>query len=274
MSESSMNLLAVSVGNSTTRLGRFRGRELLRSQRLMNAQQAVLLQQARSMVEELTAEADGGPAAVVVASVNEPAARGLVDALGETPGAPIYRIGLDLAIPIETALAEGATPGQDRLLNALAAYENMKQACVVVDCGTAVTVDFVDGMGVFQGGAIAPGAGMQLAALHERTAALPSIVLGRPDAGPFGKNTAEAMLNGVYFGIRGLVRILVERYAEAYEGYPPVVATGGDAALIFDDDELIDRIVPDLTLWGIEAACRRALTDDEDRVEPGRGEDA
>lgn len=261
MPASNLQLLAVSVGNTTTRFGRFEGSELARSGRAANAGMASLIEQVSSLTRELGEREARGPAAIVVASVNEPAARALIDALRQRTRDEVYRLGADLTVPMRTALAEGAAPGQDRLLNALAAWDHMKQSCIVVDCGTAVTVDFVDGEGVFQGGAIGPGASMQLHALHAGTAALPHVHLAAPSSeSPFGKDTAQAMLNGVYYGIRGMVRCLVERYAEAYEAYPPVIATGGDAALIFDGDEVVDRIIPDLTLWGIEAACRRVLT--------------
>lgn len=257
-----LQLLAISVGNTTTRLGLFDGRELQRSVRALNADFASLVTQASSLLDELPKESDEALAALVVASVNDPVSRKLIDELSSRTARPVYRLGEDLPIPIVTALDEHATPGQDRLLNALAAFDHMKQACVVVDCGTAVTVDFVDGEGVFQGGAIAPGASMQLHALHEHTAALPHVHLAVPAPSAFGKDTAQAMLNGVYFGIRGMVRHLVERYAEAYEAFPPVVVTGGDAPILFQDDELVDRMIPDLTLWGIEAACRRGLSDE------------
>lgn len=258
-----IHLLAVSVGNSTTRFGRFVGQELARSHRVPNANVGHVIEQLVAAAGELP---DGDePTSIVVASVNEPVATKLVAALKERTDHEVFRLGTDLGIPIRTALLEHATPGQDRLLNALAAFDRMKKACVVVDAGTAVTVDFVDGQGVFQGGAIAPGASMALHALHEKTAALPHVHLARPsETDPFGRDTAQAMVSGVFWGIRGLVRILVERYAEAYEAYPPVVVTGGDAVMIFEGDELIDRIVPDLTLMGIETACRLALAAGED----------
>lgn len=255
-----LQLLAISVGNTTTRIGRFEGSELARSVRVANATFGPLLEQAAALAAELPAEDEVSAAAVIiVASTNQLIADRLIVELDDRTPHEIFRIGDDLPVPIVTALADGATPGQDRLLNALAAFDHLKQACIVVDCGTAVTVDFVDGEGIFQGGSIAPGANMQLHALHQGTAALPHVHLAVPTADPFGKDTAQAMLSGVYYGIRGLVRLLAERYAEAYEAYPPVIATGGDAPLIFEGDELIDRIIPDLTLWGIEAACRLGL---------------
>ena len=68
------------------------------------------------------------------------------------------------------------------------------------------------------------------------------------------------MLRGVYHGIRGMVWKLVEQYAEAYEAFPTVIATGGDAETLFHDDELIERIVPDLTLHGIMVTARTSLS--------------
>ena len=139
----------------------------------------------------------------------------------------------------------------------------MKQACIIVDAGTAVTVDFVDGEGTFHGGAIAPGGALQLRALHEHAAALPELKFNAPTDEAFGRSTSQAMLQGVYHGIRGMIWRLVEQYAEAYGAYPMVIATGGDAEILFARDELIDRIVPDLTLMGIAAAARRSLVSDD-----------
>lgn len=256
MHETGVTLLAVSVGNTSTRFGRFEEGSLEGSGRLPNdapeALYARILEEARALPEGASRAG-----AIVIASVNERVAMPLVGALRDRSGREVYRLGQDLDIPLRTALEPHATPGQDRLLNALAAFDRMKRACVVVDAGTAVTVDFIDGQGVFQGGAIGPGVAMSLHALHERTFALPHVHMDAPPSDdPFGRDTPQAMIRGVFWGIRGLVRALAERYAEAYEAYPPIVATGGDAALLFEGDDLIDRIVPDLTLMGIEAACR------------------
>ena len=207
---------------------------------------------------------DAEPSMIVVASVNEPATGPIVAAIERSTSSEVYRIDDDLGVPIGQQLDPETITGLDRLLNAAAAWDRLKQACVVVDAGTAVTVDFVDGVGTFQGGAIAPGARMQLAALHEHTAALPTIDFVRPDPDPFGKNTRQAMLQGVFHGIRGLVWRLVEQYATAYGAFPQVIATGGDAATIFEGDELVNAIVPDLTLQGIAAAARANLSEGAD----------
>ncbi len=257
-------ILAIVVGNTSTKVGVFHGRELDSSFRRLNTDLAALVDAVREADAALPSVERTG---VVIASDNLPFSTRLLAELTPSLRHEVYRVGEDLIIPIERALDPDARPGQDRLLNALAAFDGLKQACVVIDAGTAITVDFVDGAGVFQGGAILPGAGLMLRSLHEHTAALPDIRPERPSDAFIGKNTRDAMLQGVFYGIRGAVRHIVERYATAYEGYPPVIATGTDAPLLFDGDEFVEQFVPDLTLRGIEITCRRTLgaePDDDD----------
>lgn len=253
-------LLAISVGNSRTALCVSREGERTRTQSIANDQFDRL---AEAATKELTTL---GGADALIASVNDPIADRLALALERA--APrrdaVLRLGRDVPIPVRHTLdAEGErTVGQDRLLNAIAGFEAVRQACVIVDAGTAITVDFVDGEGVFHGGAIAPGARAMLGAMHARTAALPDLALTRPstldsDAPPFGKNTPEAMLTGVVYAARGMVRALAERYAEFYEAYPQIIATGGDAPLLFEGDDLVEIVVPDLTLRGVASAYRQ-----------------
>jgi type III pantothenate kinase len=170
----------------------------------------------------------------------------------------------ELPIPIDHTLDDVQTVGHDRLLDALGAYSRAQSACVVIDAGTAITVDFVDGEGTFHGGAIAPGVKMMFEALHEKTSALPLVTPGpdvmppaQAEAPPFGKSTRPAIALGVLSAARGLVHLLIDRYAEYYEAYPRVIATGGDAALLFENDPLVEHIVPDLTLMGMLEAYQR-----------------
>ncbi len=249
------NIVAISVGNTRTQAGLFVDGALVETARLGNDQLAALVEQ---IVEWWQRIADT-PAAAVLASVNDAIADQIDSLLKDQLSTDVYRIGTDLPAPIGRELDPETITGVDRLLNAAAAYDTVQQACVVVDVGTAVTVDFVDGEGTFHGGAIAPGARMQLRALHEYTSNLPDLEFVAPKKEAFGKSTAEAMYQGVFHGIRGLVWRLVEQYAERYGAFPLVIATGGDAEVLFRNDELVDRIVPDLTLLGIAVAARHAL---------------
>lgn len=266
-----LELLAVSVGNTRTRVGVFRGANLEESQAISNSDSSAL---SRAVIDGVAKLPHGSP--VVIASVNDAVADRLSGAIGadvvEHSG-EIYRFGRDLVIPMQAAMrdqAAAAAVGQDRLLSAMGAFSRARQACIVIDAGTAITVDFVDGQGVFQGGAIAPGLNLMLRALHEHTAALPAIRYEAlaADATPFGKDTREAMLTGVRAAARGLAHLLIDRYADFFGAYPQVIATGGDARAIFEGDDLVEHIVPELTLLGIQAACALQLGgEDEDAGE-------
>jgi type III pantothenate kinase len=253
MDDPRIELVAVNVGNTRTRVGLFRGKELAESAAIANSDMSALV---RAIVG-MNLKNESAP--LVIASVNEPVAEQIVEAAGPAVrgrGGEVYRFGRDLTIQIPNTLSDDSTVGQDRVLNALGAYSRAQQACIVVDAGTAITVDFVDGQGTFHGGAIAPGLNLMLMALHEHTAALPALKFEPPPEGsPFGKDTREAMLVGVQGAARGMVRHLIEKYSEFYEAYPQIIATGGDARTLFESDDLVEHIVPDLTLIGIQAAC-------------------
>ena len=106
-----------------------------------------------------------------------------------------------------------------------------------------------------------------LDSLHERAPHLPRVELETPGADPYPKTSRQAMLAGVVVGIRGMVRSIAERFAEEYGAYPRILATGGDAALLFTEDDLVERIVSDLTLRGVALSSFAAIGVD-------RGEDS
>ena len=261
---SSLDLIAISVGNTRTHIGLFRKDELEQSLDIEGNDRAKIVE---AVTEFWKSCAESEKRAVAMASVNEQRAGELRSVIEDQLGEEVYELGTDLPVPIGLALDPEATPGVDRLLCAAASWDLLKQACVVINAGTAVTVDFVDGEGVFHGGVIAPGLQMQLDAMHEGTDALPHLAFSRPDGEPFGRNTASAMQRGVYHGIRGLAWRMVEEYARNYEAFPLVVATGGNAAELFSDDELVNRLIPDLELRGISVAAKLALAEAIDAEE-------
>jgi type III pantothenate kinase len=256
------HLIGIDVGNSRTHIGIFNGEDLGRREAFDHDDLTPAIQFVCDAWKSL--DVGEGENAVVLASVNDHVASKLSSAVADQLSVNVYRVGEDMPVPIGRQLDPETITGVDRLLNAAAAFDASKEACIVVDAGTAVTVDFVDGEGTFHGGAIAPGARMQLKALHDSTEALPELEFAAPDADAFGRSTTQAILHGVFHGIRGMVWKLVEQYAEAYEAFPMVVATGGDAELLFEKDELINRIVPDLTLRGIYVTARTALAGAEE----------
>jgi type III pantothenate kinase len=140
--------------------------------------------------------------------------------------------------------------GADRLVNTVAAHDRYKGPLIVVDFGTATTLDVVDGQGNYCGGVIAPGINLSLAALHMAAAKLPSIRISRTEH-VIGKDTVSCMQSGIYWGYIGLVEGLVSRIKTEFGAAMNVVATGGLAPLFAGATEAINKVDPDLTLWGL-----------------------
>ena len=245
-----INLLILNVGNTRLAIGVFVGGELQYSTRVGHAQRnewSARIGEAWAKIQDLDAPA------VAAATVNPPLVEPLEHAVKQATQQDVRWVGRDIDLPIKVRTDEPEQTGVDRVLNVAAAYEQMGKACVVVDVGTAVTVDLCNDDGDFLGGAIAPGAQTQLDALHEKTAKLPRVELTAPK-NPIGKTTAEAIQLGVYHGIRGMVKELVESYATEQGTWPDLIATGGDARTLFENWELVHAIAPDLTLYGIALA--------------------
>jgi type III pantothenate kinase len=252
--------LAITVGNTRTSLAILKGTEIQDRNSFDSTETSDIIEQTIKLWKNL----DGESPQIVIASTNSNAGNTISETLADQTSKQIWRIGEDVPVAIGQHLDPETITGVDRLLNGAAAWEMSKQACVVVDAGTCVTVDFIDGEGTFHGGAIAPGARMQLAAMHNGTTALPEVDFELPLDEAFGKNTAQAMLQGVFHGIQGMVRQLTEQYASRYGAYPIVISTGGDALALFENDDLVEQIVPDLQLQGIAISVSHAMTVETD----------
>ena len=145
--------------------------------------------------------------------------------------------------------------GADRIAGAIAAaVRRPAKNLIMVDCGTATTLDVVTADGDYLGGAILPGIGISVDSLAGRTAKLPSVEIARP-AAALGRSTIESIQAGVYHGHVGAIRhLLGELSREAFAGGRPfVVGTGGFARLLLAEN-LFDEIVPELVLLGLKHA--------------------
>jgi type III pantothenate kinase len=140
--------------------------------------------------------------------------------------------------------------GADRLANTVAGHDRYKMPLIVVDFGTATTFDVVDGDGNYAGGVIAPGINLSLTALHMAAAKLPSVRI-QPTERVIGKNTVSHMQSGIFWGYVGLIEGLVTRIKAEFGLPMKVVATGGLAPLFDGATSAIERVDPDLTLWGL-----------------------
>lgn len=129
-----------------------------------------------------------------------------------------------IRLPVRLDYGTPGTLGADRIAAAAGAVDIFPgEDCLIFDFGTALTVDFVKGGGIFSGGNISPGLSMRLRAMHEFTGKLPMVEASGP-FGIVGKTTAEALVNGAVLGMM----FEVERYITDNPGCK-VIFTGGDA---------------------------------------------
>jgi type III pantothenate kinase len=148
-----------------------------------------------------------------------------------------------------------AEVGADRVACAIAAaHMHPGKDVLVVDCGTATTVEVVTATGDYLGGAILPGIGISAEMLSSRTAKLPRVEIARPETA-LGRTSAESIQSGLYHGHVGAIRNVIS--ALIVEGFPgkrpQIVGTGGFARM-FAAEELFDEIVPELVLFGLKYA--------------------
>jgi len=174
-----------------------------------------------------------------------------VDALVSGQGAAEWGIELDVAEP--------ASVGADRALNAIAGHALHEGDLIVIDFGTATTFDVVDYSGAYKGGIIAPGINLSLDALVAAAARLPRVAIEAPDGrSVIGRTTEQQMNIGIYWGYVAMMEGLVARM-KAEIGRPvTIIATGGLATLFDHHTELFDAIESDLTIQGLAMLYERS----------------
>jgi len=147
--------------------------------------------------------------------------------------------------------------GADRLVNAVAAYERYKTACIVVDFGTAITYDVVSHDGEYLGGIISPGMEISLQALWERAAKLPEVEIAEPRS-LIGKTTVDAVRSGIVYGFASQVDGIIARLRAEIGADAPAIATGGLAHHIVPVfTESIGEVDDVLTLTGLQIVWER-----------------
>ena len=158
-------------------------------------------------------------------------------------------MGQNLKAPIKNMYKHPGQVGQDRLVNAVAAY-NECGGSIVVDFGTAVTFDVISGRNEYLGGLIFPGIRLSLENLSSKAALLPKIKL-TPSKPLLGSDTAGSMRSGILNGYAALCEGVIKRLRLKCGRNLRVIATGGDAALLARYCSDIKKVDSDLTLKGL-----------------------
>jgi type III pantothenate kinase len=145
--------------------------------------------------------------------------------------------------------------GADRVANAVGAYDLYGGPCVVIDMGTATTVEAISASGEYLGGAIMPGVAISLEALYQSAAALRRVEMVEP-RNVIGRSTVESIESGTLYGFAAQIDGLARRFMEEL-GPSTVVATGGLSSLIAPHSDTIEHVEPWLTLHGLRIVYER-----------------
>lgn len=248
-------LIAVDIGNSSTKVGWFD-----EAQRMTSLQQPTRVADYPTGGEPPRSLFDGLPAELVrwrIVSVHRLGQRQLTERIASQRPKDDCCVLQHTDLPLTVCVDYPDRVGMDRLVAAVAvnAIREPSRPAIIVDAGSAITVDFVDAAGAFQGGVIMPGFRMSAEALSSKADLLPLAAFS-PEREPpvVGKNTEDAIRSGLFWGAVGGVRELVQRMSAELTPKPQVFVTGGDLRRLAERLGGDARFVPHMVLAGIATA--------------------
>jgi type III pantothenate kinase len=258
-------LLAVDVGNTQTHLGVFDKDELIHEWRAAtharrtSDELALMFGQFLSLAGLSFSSHITG---VAICSVVPRSTQQLRDMTETYFGFPAVVVEPGVRTGLAILTDNPREVGADRIANAVAAHQMYgRHPVVVVDLGTAITVDAVSARGEYLGGAIAPGLDIAAAALFNATAKITRVELVAPPSA-IGKSTVAAVQSGLIFGTAELIDGLVDRVIDELGGDAHVVGTGGLAPIVLEHSRTIEKVEPVLTLLGLKLIFERNVEDD------------
>ena len=247
-------LLAVDVGNTQTQIGVFREDRLLHQWRASTDERrtadelALMFGHFLSLADLSFSRQITG---VAISSVVPRLTQELQLMCEQYFGFPPVVVGPGVKSGVAILTDNPREVGADRIANAVAATKLfVGQPVVVVDFGTAITVDALSANGEYLGGAIAPGLETSATGLFRATAQISRVPLVAPRS-VIGKNTTASVQAGTVLGTAGLVDGLVERVVDELGGDARVISTGGLASMVVPHCRSIEKIEPLLTLDGL-----------------------
>lgn len=246
-------LLTLDIGNTNIAMGMFDGDKCARIWRLSSHarrtadEYAVLLQQALAISGVSLQDISYSVMGSVVPVLSQTLDKALRLVADHEP----YHVTHQSRMPVKNRYANRSEVGIDRLANASGGVLHFGAPLVVIDLGTAVTLDVISRDKEYLGGAILPGIEMSAESLSRRTARLPLTAIAKPQSA-IGRTTVESIRSGLVHGLVGGVDSLLERIWKELGYKTPTVATGGLAGILIEHSRYVRRQDQELTLFGLK----------------------
>jgi type III pantothenate kinase len=253
-------LLVVDVGNTQTHFGVFRKgqEEIAEHWRFATVRESTGDELAAALLSLLGLRglSFGDVDASIISSTVPQLSEQWTEVAERYLGHPMLIVGPSIKTGMPIRIDNPHEVGADRLVNAVAAYDRIRDTCIVIDFGTAITYDAVSSAGEYLGGIISPGAEISIEALAERAAKLPKVELAEPRT-LIGKSTVDAIRSGIAYGFAGQVEGIVRRMRGELGEDAKAIATGGLARVVVPFiRETIDEVDDLLTLIGLRLIWR------------------
>ncbi|MBN2189289.1 MAG: type III pantothenate kinase [Chitinispirillaceae bacterium] len=188
---------------------------------------------------------------VVIAGGRQGCARETTTALRQAGFEEITPLLFHQQLPLRVAYDKPEQLGADRIADALYAINRFPgRECIVIDSGTAITIDLIGARAVFTGGAIVAGIPAQLAGLRAATGVLPAVSIPESVAADLGTSTEGCIRAGTVYGTAGALNLIVEKYRQRCDAEPVILATGGGWKITEALVNFSFTHVPDMTLAG------------------------
>jgi len=247
-------LLAFDIGNTNIVVGLFENKKLLNSFRFSTrpattADETALLISGWLKENQHKSE---NIKSIIISSV-VPSLTNTFEQLSEKHfNCPPVIVSANLKLPIKIKIDQPEQVGADRIANAAAGFKKFGGELIVVDFGTATNFDVVDVKGNYIGGVLIPGPETSMSELARKAARLYEVPFAPPPR-VVGRSTTEALMSGLFYGTVGQVDNIIDRIlSETKFSKPNVIATGGLAERVAKHSRHIKKIVPNLTLEGLQ----------------------
>lgn len=250
-------LLVIDVGNTNTSIGIYNGDCLVKHWRLMSEihtsdEIGIYLLNLLNLSSIEPSMIDGA----ILSSVVPPLDSAFTEGIRSYIGVKCQKVTCEIDLGIEVKYLVPHEVGADRLVNSVGAVSKYGKPLIIVDFGTAITLDVISPDGEYLGGTISAGIVSGMDALFGKTAKLPKVAFEKPDS-VIGRTTMDSIKAGIMYGNAGLVDHLVKLVWNELGQKTQVIATGGHAGNIASLSSTIDSVDPYITLDGLRIIYER-----------------